>query len=200
MNQTCSINRSTLTAVGRRADSPLPATEAMLLQTSLWSVSDHPAGFSSPLQSGPLAQQTPTMLTAANHLRQRILSMSSTTRARSPSSLCLDLLEGGIHKLVEWHTAWSQPELSPGDQSGLKVTGTEVDDRIIKCYGTWSNNTPAPYFHAGAGNQWKQWPLTLLSWHGLIQQQADHSFPVLQQLWRTFPQTIHQVGPMFMEL
>lgn len=34
-NQTCSINRSTLTAVGRRADSPLPATEAMLLQTSL---------------------------------------------------------------------------------------------------------------------------------------------------------------------
>lgn len=52
-NQICSINRSTLTAVGRRADSPLPATEAMLLQTSLWSVSDHPAGFSSPWQSGP---------------------------------------------------------------------------------------------------------------------------------------------------
>lgn len=45
-----------------------------------------------------------------------------------------------------------------------------------------------------------EWMLTLLSRHGLIQQQADHSFPVLQQLWPTLPQAVHQVGPMFMKL
>ena len=35
--------------------SPLPVAEAMQQQTSLWSVSDHRAVFSSPLQSGPFS-------------------------------------------------------------------------------------------------------------------------------------------------
>lgn len=49
---------------------PLPVTEAKQRQTSLWFVSDHLAGFSSPLQSGPVpCTKTPLILATANLLK-----------------------------------------------------------------------------------------------------------------------------------
>lgn len=41
---------------------------------------------------------------------------------------------------------------------------------------------------------------TLLSLHGLLQQKLSHALPVFQQLLGTFPQRVHQVGSVFVEL
>ena len=42
--------------------------------------------------------------------------------------------------------------------------------------------------------------LTFLSLHRLFQQKFSHTLPVFQQLLRAFPQGVHQVGCMLMEL
>lgn len=42
--------------------------------------------------------------------------------------------------------------------------------------------------------------LTLLSLHRLLQEKFCHTLPVFQQLLRAFPQGVHQVGCMLMEL
>lgn len=43
-------------------------------------------------------------------------------------------------------------------------------------------------------------PLTLLPLHGLLQQEFSHTLPVFEQLLRTFPQRVHQVGRVLVEL
>lgn len=41
---------------------------------------------------------------------------------------------------------------------------------------------------------------TLLSLHGLLQQEFSHALPVFKQLLRAFPQRVHQVSSVFVQL
>lgn len=61
---------------------------------------------------------------------------------------------------------------------------------------TWSSLKP---FHRLKGRT-RTACLTLLSLHWLLQQKFSHTLPVFQQLLRAFPQGVHKVGCMLMEL
>lgn len=159
---------------------PLPVTKAKQQQTSLWPVCDHLAGFSYPLQSGPVSAHKNT----SREQQQSFLKQNSRKKSNTRTLFPVPLPTGGWHSQA-WRMAHSM------------ISTRAVSWRSVKAKTSLSLSS---YWKRTVRNGAGERPLTLFSWCRLIQQQADHRLPVLQQLWSTLPQAIHQISPMFMEL
>lgn len=127
---------------------PLPATKATQQRTSLWPASDHPAVFSSPLQSGPVpCTKTPLRLVTAIFLEHHMQNKHRRTLFPVPLPI------GGWHSQA-WRMAHSM--------SSTRA----VSWRSVKAKTSLSLSL---YWKGKVGNGLKERLLTLFSRRWLIQ-------------------------------